>query len=56
MTKRNSRAGANYADFEWVFEKLMHDPPEVLYEALLPKAWVAAQRDAAASVAQSTSA
>jgi len=45
-----------FAYLQWVFEKLMDDPPEDHYEALLPDAWVAAQRDAAASVAQSASA
>ncbi len=39
-----------------VFEKLMHDPPEEQYEALLPEAWVAAQRDPAALNVQSASA
>lgn len=34
-----------FAYLEWVFEKLMHDPPEGQYEELLPQAWVAAQRD-----------
>ena len=33
-----------HAYLEWVFEKLMHDPPEDELEALLPVNWVAAQR------------
>ncbi len=41
-----------FAYFEWVFEKLMHDPPEGQHEALLPEAWVAAQRDLAMPEAQ----
>lgn len=45
-----------FAYFEWVFEKLMAEPPEVQYEALLPEAWVVAQREAAASAVQSASA
>ena len=45
-----------YAYLEWVFEKLMHDPPEDQYEALLPGAWVAAQRDPAMPEVQSVSA
>jgi hypothetical protein len=36
-----------FAYLEWVFEKLMHDPPADQHEALLPEAWVAAQRDPA---------
>ena len=33
-----------YAYFEWVFEKLMHDPAEDELEELLPVNWVTAQR------------
>ena len=35
---------APFAYFEWVFEKLMHDPAEEELEALLPTNRVAAQR------------
>ena len=35
-----------YAYFEWVFEKLMHNPAEDELEELLPVNWVAAQRTA----------
>lgn len=45
-----------FAYFEWVFEKLMHDPPRDQYEALLPEAWVAAQRDPALLDVESASA
>ena len=40
-----------YAYFEWVFEKLMHDPAKEELEELLPVNWVAAQRS---SLAQDT--
>ena len=33
-----------FAYLEWVFEKLMHDPPADQHASLLPEAWVAAQR------------
>jgi hypothetical protein len=42
-----------FAYLEWVFEKLMHDPPEDEHEELLPQAWVAAQRDPAMPEARS---
>lgn len=45
-----------YAYLEWVFEQLMHDPPEDQYEELLPHAWVSAQRAAAVSGDQAASA
>ncbi len=45
-----------FAYLEWVFEKLMHDPPADQHEALLPEAWVATQRDPAALDVPSTSA
>ena len=45
-----------FAYFEWVFEKLMHAPSEDEHEALLPEAWVAAQRSPAIPEAQSASA
>jgi len=35
-----------FAYFEWVFEKLMHDPVADEREELLPVNWVAAQRTA----------
>ena len=35
-----------HAYFEWVFEKLMHNPAEDELEDLLPANWVAAQRTA----------
>lgn len=38
-----------YAYFEWVFERLMHNPPADEHEALLPQAWIAAQRAASAA-------
>jgi hypothetical protein len=31
----------SFAYFEWVFEKLMHDPAEDELEALLPVNWIA---------------
>ena len=35
------RHGADpFAYFEWVFEKLMHDPPAEVHEALLPVNWI----------------
>tara|TARA_R110000850_G_scaffold49672_16_gene122322 strand:- start:2051 stop:2350 length:300 start_codon:yes stop_codon:yes gene_type:complete len=34
-----------FAYFEWIFEKLMHDPPEHQYQALLPEVWIAVKRD-----------
>ena len=35
------RHGADpFAYFEWVFEKLMHNPPTEDHEALLPAAWI----------------
>lgn len=33
-----------FAYFEWVFEKLMHNPPEDELEGLLPEAWIKTQR------------
>ena len=36
-----------FAYFEWVFEKLMHEPSEGELEALLPKSWIKSQRDPA---------
>jgi hypothetical protein len=33
-----------FAYFEWVFEKLMHNPAEEELEALLPENWIAVQR------------
>ena len=45
-----------FAYLEWVFEKLMHDPPEDQYASLLPQVWVAAQRDAAMQEDQQASA
>ena len=29
-----------FTDFEWVFEKLMHNPPAADHEALLPAHWI----------------
>jgi transposase len=35
------RYGADpFAYFEWVFEKLMHNPPAADHEALLPVNWI----------------
>jgi transposase len=45
-----------FAYFEWVFEKLMHAPSADQYEALLPEAWVLAQRDLSMPEVQSASA
>ena len=45
-----------FAYLEWVFEQLMHDPPEDQLEALLPQAWIAAQRAATAPGNQAASA
>ena len=33
-----------FAYFEWVFEKLIHEPGEAELESLLPMNWVASQR------------
>ncbi|MDB4423421.1 transposase domain-containing protein [bacterium] len=33
-----------FAYFEWVFEKLIHKPPEDELEGLLPEAWIEKQR------------
>jgi len=45
-----------FAYFEWVFDKLMHDPPESEYESLLPESWVSSQRDQPMPQAQAASA
>ena len=45
-----------FAYLEWVFEKLMHEPPEEQYDDLLPQAWVTAQRDPSMPEAHSASA
>lgn len=34
-----------FAYFQWVFEKLMHDPSEGEFEALLPENWIKSQQD-----------
>jgi len=36
-----------FAYFKWVFEKLMHNPSEAEFEALLPVNWIKSQRDPA---------
>ena len=33
-----------FAYFEWVFEKLMHEPSEREFEALLPENWIKSQQ------------
>ena len=36
-----------FAYFEWVFEKLMHNPSEEEFENLLPESWIKSQREPA---------
>jgi hypothetical protein len=33
-----------FAYFEWVFEKLMHNPSEEEFENLLPESWIKCKR------------
>ena len=39
-----------FAYFEWVFEKLMHNPPVAEHENLLPIHWIKARADEAKPV------
>ncbi len=45
------RHGADpFAYFEWVFEKLMHNPPVAEHENLLPSHWIKVGADEAKPV------
>ena len=43
-TRKPYRFCSGVYNFEWVFEKLMYNPPEDELEGLLPEAWIEKQR------------
>ena len=44
MEIRKCDEQAPFTYFEWVFEKLMHNPPDEELEGLLPEAWIKTQK------------
>ena len=52
MNCRATGEADTFAYFEWVFEKLMHNPPEEQLENLLPADWLKS-RPAACQIIES---